>query len=102
MILFAGAISGLAACGSHSAADGTGLFPVSVIGATGVAIVIAAFWGQVVVGLVGALEAAGYRCDGNFAVGVLLGNLVRLGAFAVSVPACSWGRVRGRGPVRFW
>ena len=49
--------------------------------------VIAAFWGQVVVGLLGALVSAGYRCDGNFAVGTFLGNAVRLGEFAVSV-AC--------------
>lgn len=87
VILLAGAISGLAASAVILLQTETGLFPVSVIGASGVAVVIAAFWGQVVVGLLGALVSAGYRCDGNFAVGTFLGNAVRLGEFAVSV-AC--------------
>lgn len=91
VILLAGAISGLAALIVILLQTGPGLLPVSVIGASGVAVVIAAFWGQVVVGLLGALVSAGYRCDGNFAVGTFLGNVVRLGEFAVSVAALTLG-----------
>jgi O-antigen/teichoic acid export membrane protein len=87
VILLAGAISGLASAAIILLQTGPGLLPVSVISGGEMAVLIAAFWGQVVVGLLAALVSAGYRCDGNFAVGTFLGNVVRLGEFVASV-AC--------------
>jgi O-antigen/teichoic acid export membrane protein len=91
VILLAGVLSGLAVLAIILLQTGPGLLPVSVISGGGVAVVIGLLWGQVVIGLVGSLQAAGYRCDGNFAVGVFLGNLQRLAEFAASAACLFFG-----------
>lgn len=65
----------------------TGLLPISGFGGSGLAVLLAVFWGQVVVAQIGGVVYAGYRCDGNYAQGTLIGQLIRLVEFSVSA-AC--------------
>lgn len=87
VLLLGGAVSGLVAGAVILLQTGIGLLPVSVISGAGVALVIVVFWGQVVVGLLSGLVQGGYRCDGNYAQGTFLANVVRLGEFVASM-AC--------------
>lgn len=61
-----------------------GFLPVKNIGGSEVATVVAVLWLQVIVGQIGGQVGAGYRCDGNFAIGTFYGNLIRLAEFFAS------------------
>ena len=62
-----------------------GLLPVKHISGIEIATVIAVLWIQVIVGQIGGALGAGYRCDGNFAIGMFYSNVMRLGEFLASV-----------------
>ena len=87
VILAAGGLSGLAAAALVLLQSRFAFLPVTTVSESEVAVVIVLFWGQVGVALLGGLVGAGYRCDGNFAAGSFLNNLLRLCEFAASVVA---------------
>ena len=87
VILLAALVSGLVAAGAIVLHITYGLLPVKHIIAGEVAAVITVLWLQVIVAQIGGQIGAAYRCDGNFAIGTLYGNLVRLLEFLATAAA---------------
>lgn len=84
VMLAASAISGLIVAGVYLLLTRSDILPVPATSGNEVAVVIAVFWGYVVIAQMTAVADAGYRCDGNFALGTFLYNVARLSEFAAS------------------
>jgi hypothetical protein len=67
------------------------LLPIKNVSDNVVAVVMFVQWLQVIVGQIGGQIYAGYRCDGNFAIGTAYLTFLRLGEFLISIAALSAG-----------
>ena len=91
VILMATVISGLAIAVFIFLETTYDLLPIKLISDKEVAIVIAIQWLQVIVGQISGQISAGYRCDGNFAISVVYGNIIRLVEFIVTIALLATG-----------
>ncbi|MGI5939429.1 MAG: hypothetical protein ACOX8V_01875 [Thermoleophilia bacterium] len=91
VILLASAASGLAVVVIILLQVGPGFLPTPLTDSWQVAVVVALLWAQVIIGLVGALVNAGYRCEGNFARGIFGYHTLRLGEFAATACILAFG-----------
>lgn len=91
IILIAAIVSGLVTAIGLYLHMSYGLLPVKNITSIEVSAVISILWVQIIVNQLTGQVAAGYRCDGNFAIGTFYGNLIRLAEFIATAISLSMG-----------